>query len=598
LDEGFTLGGQILDMIPDRFGEEKRVWSDFMRAAVTRRDVGVELSAVATVWIRKDPFANGALTDWFLSLIAQVTTPLPTRLGQADSAPAASGFPGPPRPVQTMPGGAVAAHAAAQFLGPPPPDATMPGGAVIPSPERNGRGAQLDTAIGGENARASLPPEPATGGDGGGPPLFHTGERGVELTMTTIDLLQAMTERLAHGSAPTRSATKNYDWVELEYLFERVGALRVNGSFTGLGAESLPEFFQALATARGERANTRLFAERYRATHYPRNGTQYDFVWTTQLLKDLKSLTFGGDDLVCGYTNRFRGLSVFSLAPISESSMAAGSSLRQRMLQFEMTESNHSPADASEMAKLSASWNTIPGTRYETAAWVEHIGIMTRMLLGDACPMNQHFDAVRDSLRKPHLFGTWTDGEWRAFIWSLHMAYRAFMIDTSVAPLAYLAADLEARRRPDVKVLPEELAQTNRGAYNDEQAGRKRPAEAPPNAGRSANQIGNPAADSLAAHLASMLALAKPRTSKNLKISTLLPTDGDAERIIGPEFMALSIPRGKPPCWRHHIYGGCAERNNCRWAHGLRNKPSPQLLEGIARRMQQRLNDIIQQHPK
>jgi hypothetical protein len=117
--------------------------------------------------------------------------------------------------------------------------------------------------------------------------------------------------------------------VELEYLFERVGAPRINGSFTGLGAESLPEFFQALATAWGEKANTRLFIERYRSTHYPRNGTQYDFVWTTQLLKDLKSLTFGGDDLVGVYANWFRGLSVFSLAPISEASMTAGSTLRQ-----------------------------------------------------------------------------------------------------------------------------------------------------------------------------------------------------------------------------------------------------------------------------
>jgi hypothetical protein len=110
--------------------------------------------------------------------------------------------------------------------------------------------------------------------------------------------------------------------------------------------------------------------------------------------------------------------------------MVAGSTLRQRMLQFEATESNHSPADASKMAKLSASWNTIPGTRHEAAAWVEHVGIMTRMLLGDACPMNLHFDGLRDSLRKPHLFANWTDSEWKAFMWSLHMAYRAFMIDT------------------------------------------------------------------------------------------------------------------------------------------------------------------------
>jgi hypothetical protein len=109
------------------------------------------------------------------------------------------------------------------------------------------------------------------------------------------------------------------------------------------------------------------------------------------------------DVLVGVYGNRFRGLSIFSLAPISESSMVASSTLQQQMLQFESTESNHLPADASEMAKLSASWNTIPGTRHEAAAWVEHVGIMTRMLLGDACPMNLHFDGLQDSFAKTPL---------------------------------------------------------------------------------------------------------------------------------------------------------------------------------------------------
>jgi hypothetical protein len=209
---------------------------------------------------------------------------MPPRLGGAGTAHVAANVPVPPRPVPTMPGGAVTAPAAVQFPVPPFPAATMPGGAVIPLLERNDRGAQLDTTFGSEDALASLPLEPAIGSDGGGLPLFHNGERGAELTMTTIDLLQAMTERLAN-SASSGQATRNYDWVELEYLFERVGATRVNGSFSGLGAESLLKFFQALATARGERANTRLFAERYQATHYPRNGTQYDFVWASQILR-------------------------------------------------------------------------------------------------------------------------------------------------------------------------------------------------------------------------------------------------------------------------------------------------------------------------
>jgi hypothetical protein len=46
----------------------------------------------------------------------------------------------------------------------------------------------------------------------------------------------------------------------------------------------------------------------------------------------------------------------------------------------------------------------------------------------------------------------------------------------------------------------------------------------------------------------SMLTLAKPKTTKDLKVLTLLPTDADAARIVGPEFMLLVIPCGQAPC--------------------------------------------------
>jgi hypothetical protein len=200
------------------------------------------------------------------------------------------------------------------------------------------------------------------------------------------------------------------------------------------------------------------------------------------------------------YPNRFRGISLFSLAPVSEASMASGVSIRQRMLQFESTESNHMPADASEMAKLSTTGAAIPGTRAETQAWFDHAGIITKMIMGDACPVNRPLDTIRTCLRKPHMFVGWTDTEWKVLIWSSHVAFRAFMTDTAMAPLTQIAADMETRRRPDARVLPDE-GRTNLAPQMEDMAGRKRPPDAQAQPVRSANQFGNPAADSLAAHL-------------------------------------------------------------------------------------------------
>jgi hypothetical protein len=80
--------------------------------------------------------------------------------------------------------------------------------------------------------------------------------------------------------------------------------------------------------------------ERYRINNLTKDMTEYGFVWSTQLLKDLKALAFSGDDMSTDYVNRFRGLSIFSLAPISESNMSDAAALRQTMVQFENTEHN------------------------------------------------------------------------------------------------------------------------------------------------------------------------------------------------------------------------------------------------------------------
>jgi hypothetical protein len=127
-----------------------------------------------------------------------------------------------------------------------------------------------------------------------------------------------------------------------------------------------------------------------------------------------------------------------------------------------------------------ATGDTIPGTQAETQAWLDHTGNMTKMMMGDACPLNCGLDMIRVCLRKPHLFAGWSEAEWKALVWMSHTAYRAFMHDASMAPLVQLATDLEARRRPDVRVLPEELQHRAHAivqAVSEDQGGWKRQGE-------------------------------------------------------------------------------------------------------------------------
>jgi hypothetical protein len=170
------------------------------------------------------------------------------------------------------------------------------------------------------------------------------------------------------------------------------------------------------------------------------------------------------------------------------------------------------------------------------------------------------------------------------------------MAELSIHPLSFLSSEIEARKRPDSRILPEELSGvrvnlSSHPATSPEPMDRKRPAEQNRSGPR---QL---APDGLPAHLVSMLALARPKTSKDLRVATLFPTDSDAARILGPEFMALVIPRGQAPCLRHHIFATC-HTPGCQYSHQLRSRPSLALIEGMASRIQARLHEIIQQFPK
>jgi hypothetical protein len=117
--------------------------------------------------------------------------------------------------------------------------------------------------------------------------------------------------------------------------------------------------------------------------------------------------------------------------------MMAGNAIRQRMLQFEATKGNHGPVKAAEMAKLLVPWSSMPGNQHETVEWAEHVSLMTEMVLGEACPVNQYLNRILFNLRQPQLFVGWMEGDWKGLIWSLHLAYWTFMAELSIHPCPF-----------------------------------------------------------------------------------------------------------------------------------------------------------------
>ena len=398
-----------------------------------------------------------------------------------------------------------------------------------------------------------------------------------------------LVDRIGSSSHPAPRQTKRYEWHEQVYIFERCGAPTGSGEtpYSGLSTESLPLFFQELESVRGPSSNTRSFLENFRTTHYPADKTQYQFTVTTQLIKDVRALSFNGNDTQCLYDNRHKGLGVFSLAPLSEALLDPKA--RERMIQYELTSANHGLAEAAAMAKQAVIIQSIPGNRHETYAWVEHVNIKFAMLLGSRCPLNEFHILLLDALSLVADFVYWTADDWRAFVWLWHRAVRMFMDRTSLAAMRTLTSDMQSGRKPDHSILPPEMRTPvlpSASLGND--ASKRKGDEKPPPGNK--KQGGT----SISSHFASAIQSARGKTKTTIRAGLVIPNDEAAREVLGAEFYSL-LPSGQEPCTRHFIFGKC---NGCSRAHKLSRTPSQALLKGISQRLQPRLDSLVAKDPK
>ena len=422
-----------------------------------------------------------------------------------------------------------------------------------------------------------------------------------------------------HGaSADSRRGALPYEDHNLCYLFPLVGCpVGPDGLYSGLGMESLSPFLQKLASVRAPKADTRSFLEHYRSTHLPERGSWYNFVWSTTLIKDIKNLAFFGEDFNCDYASRFRGLSVFSLAPISPSNVASSTAARNRMLHYEADAETSllTPTDRMTVEALDGTWLTIPSTQMETTNWVDHTRIMVRMILGDLCPANTHLDTLWINLNQVHLTQHWTPFDWRTCVWFIHGSLREFMRKGDTFRLQGLNRKLLEHDRFNSGDLPAELRQaappppppsniTPAGSINNDGSSTISSITTGTFLGSSKRKQDQETGSNkkpavvpfLAAHVRSLLETYKPKISKDLRANLIFPDTAHIDSILGRDYLSLVAPANKPVCLRAHVFGNCVTRT-CNRAHGTTAKPSDSILAGVHTRLKTRLDALAAQHP-
>jgi hypothetical protein len=374
------------------------------------------------------------------------------------------------------------------------------------------------------------------------------------------------------------------------------------------GEQTLPRFWIEFRPCRKNASAARLFLEHYRVTHF-RGEFGYDFTFSSSLIKDLMGLNFHGGDDRCSWASRAKGVSLFSLAPASETGLV--SSARDAMMSFEDTADQHTPADRLAMAALSDPDHTIPTNRSELYQWIDHARWMLDLLFSEDCPLVPLLATMIDLLKVTHRFSTFEPLTFMALLWRLHRGVRMFFTrEGSIEPLRRTIKDIQQMVRPSTEDLPSELrklALASKGATggggptSGTSSGTARSHGSSGTTGPSPKKARTESqgftrrlddSNDFVSEWAADIDRASAAMPASLEFGAASLARDQAERkaLFGPEFCALADNQN--PCVRHFICGKCNSGPRCKQAHTLTARPTRNVLNGLKARIQRRVEDI------
>jgi hypothetical protein len=388
-------------------------------------------------------------------------------------------------------------------------------------------------------------------------------------------------------------AGKAYYRHELEKLFPVVGAEPPYGPLT---EASLPQFWRDFKRCRKGSALARGFLESHRNQYYPTSRSKYAFLFSPQLIKDLQNLDFTGGDELITFDNRHKGLSIFSLAPLEE--YGDEGNLRDQMLHYEESASQHGPLDRAAFASLSSVVVASPTNRDRLLRWVDHCDIQITILLGLSCPLLAPLGELSRLLLDPSNLTGFNKTDVLTLLWMLHKAIRRFFLQNNTLAIERVVADLAAGVRYAHENLPIQMrAAPLVSDGSSVGTGSVRSALTNPSYGYSEGETKRQKFGGVQGAMFSIKfrddinraqVAAKP---ERFLASKLCRGADQMKDLLGQDFLSL-VPPGQQPCLKFFIFGNC--RNEpCHLAHALTRDPSKQIVDGIAARIKTRINAFV-----
>jgi len=368
-------------------------------------------------------------------------------------------------------------------------------------------------------------------------------------------------------------------------------------SFAVLTEAALPPFFKGLREVRSNSAAARNYIEAEWATRESTERFETPFTFSKALVTDLRNLEFGGQDTALSWETRGRGLSYYSLGPADFFASGRHISTTDDWRLMEATEYDGTMtlSERRSCIKTSELLCETPKERLTTIVHLEAVADRFTFFMTKNCPVVKYLTWFAYKITTDRKIQHWNDVDFLAFNWFVHTALRHVWLncDNGITSedLVYLVRiqnDLKDGRKFPIGDCPSELQKIPKRPAEEMTSpvggpGKKVPKVSPEGAT-------TPQSSPIASNFTSLVAQAKAnaKNKKNFKIAKLLPKQSDYYDILGPQFMDLVDGN---PCGRFFLHQCSAK--DCHFNHTLKSNPTKAVIEGMVKRMTEKVAAFI-----
>lgn len=361
---------------------------------------------------------------------------------------------------------------------------------------------------------------------------------------------------------------------------------------------SMPEFFQGLREHRGSNIVARQYIESAWNSHKSSERIPTPFVWSAQLVKDIRNLDFGASDIASQYELRGRGLSYYALGP--PELFASGKFVRTsddwRMFEQSERDGNLTLEERKSNQKAGELISGTPKDQMSTICHLEGVAARYNFFFTEQCPVVAYLLWFARKLSSDPTVAAWKEDQWKAFNWHVHIALRKVFTDCSngigkdqLAYLTRIQSDLNSGRRFSLDDCPPELRSRKRDA---EEAGLGKPVKPPPTKNNEKEKSPPVTKQSpIAENFVTLCKSAKDATSNKTRfhLGLVLPKASDYHQVLGPEMQELSDSGNL--CGRFFISQCTAKK--CHFGHKLKSTPEKAVIEGMVKRFQEKVDAYV-----